>query len=48
MVVDGPWMGISVTDKGTNQKVYVKLNNEWKNVRMDEVKEIFKEIKNAN
>ena len=42
VVVDGPWTGVPVMEESTNQKVYVRLNNEWKNVTMKEVKEILK------
>lgn len=30
LIIDGPWMGIPVTDKNTNQKIYQSINNEWK------------------
>jgi len=45
IVVDGPWTGTTVMEEKTNQKVYVRLNNEWKNVTMTEIKGILKEIK---
>jgi anaerobic ribonucleoside-triphosphate reductase activating protein len=38
MVVDGPWQGIEVKNTGTNQKVYLKQNNEWKMVTFSEIK----------
>ena len=42
LVIDGPWMGIGINQEGTNQKVYLKQNNEWKNVKFGEVKMLIK------
>jgi len=33
LVIDGKWEGIPVTEENTNQKVYLKKNNEWINVK---------------
>lgn len=38
-VVDGPWEGLSIYHKGTNQRVYLKIDNEWKNVKIEDVKD---------
>lgn len=32
LIIDGPWKGIPVTQKGTNQKIYMNDRNGWKTI----------------
>jgi anaerobic ribonucleoside-triphosphate reductase activating protein len=43
LVIDGAWEGIKVDEEGTNQKVYLKCNNEWKEVPFNELKNMLGE-----
>jgi pyruvate-formate lyase-activating enzyme len=40
LVIDGPWRGIPVTDKDTNQKVYLKQNGIWEEVSFNSLPEL--------
>lgn len=46
MVVDGPWEGKKIDEEGTNQKIYIKNNNEWNEISFIELKNILKEMEN--
>ena len=39
LVIDGEWKGTPVNEEDTNQKVYLKENNQWSEHKFTEVKE---------
>jgi hypothetical protein len=39
LVIDGEWKGIPVTDATSNQKVYKRYAELWKNISWEELKE---------
>jgi pyruvate-formate lyase-activating enzyme len=43
ILIDGPWKGIPVTDKNSNQKIYIKEKNTYKNITWQELEEINKQ-----
>ena len=43
VVIDGEWSGTPVTDNNSNQKVYIKNNNQWGEHNFAELKEKLKE-----
>ena len=51
LVIDGPWEGTPVAEESTNQKVHIKEQNVWKQIKFSEVKGLLKkqgEIQNAS
>lgn len=45
LVIDGPWKGLKVTESKTNQRVFLKKDNDWTNVKFNDLKELLKENK---
>jgi len=45
LVIDGPWMGIPITDKGTNQRIFLRTVHGWDRVdSWDTLKILFSEM----
>lgn len=38
IIVDGKWEGKTISHPETNQKIYIKENNKWKNITYEELK----------
>ncbi len=38
IVMDGPWQGIPITEVNTNQRIFIKKQNIWKQIKWNEIK----------
>ena len=42
ILIDGPWQGIPITDSKSNQKIYIKEKNTYKNITWSELSDLNK------
>lgn len=41
IIIDNPFIGLSVNEENTNQNIYVKINNNFKRLTWNELKELY-------
>ena len=43
LVIDGPWQGKTISDEGTNQRIFIRRDGLWNNVSYETLKQLTKE-----